>query len=249
METRTIQTWPSGASYEYRGDLDGPAEQRQLRKGYDRDAPWRAGTAEEWRTIRVALRAEMYAQRDVLRCVSALVDDLIKAANGGELRGDLAEGFSYDEIRGLYKDPSDWTVEECRDYVRDLGDEDDVRALNPWTMDRDAIVEELTAVSIECRDDEPIEDLREALISNMDDETIPGLDDWREAARELAQDNPAEVYEWWLVSSWLCDQLAAIGEVTIDNGYGHFWGRTCTGQGLIMDGTLQAIAANFERED
>ena len=57
MQTRTIQTWPGGASYEYRGDPDGPAEQKRLRKGHDRAAKWRKGTAEEWTTIRTALRA------------------------------------------------------------------------------------------------------------------------------------------------------------------------------------------------
>ncbi len=76
--------------------------------------------------------------------------------------------------------------------------------------------------------------------------------DCEDALRDLVRDNggdePAEVYEWWRVSSWLCDQLKAIGEVTIDNGYGHWWGRTCTGQQWIMDGTLQQVAAQFERE-
>lgn len=222
METRTIQIWPGGASYEYTGDPDGPAEQKQLRKGFTRSEGgsnrWRAGTAEEWRTIRVALRAEMYAQRDVLQCVSSLIDDLIKAANSGELRGDLAEGFGYDEIRNLYKDPSDWTLEQCQDYANDHG--------------------------LEL---EPLPTLGES--PQIDDDALE--DEWLPAARQVcqehAQDNPAEVYEWYLVDSWLCDQLHAIGEVTIDNGYGHFWGRTCTGQMLIMDGTLQEIAANFER--
>ena len=54
------------------------------------------------------------------------------------------------------------------------------------------------------------------------------------------------MYEWWRVSSWLCEQLHAIGEVTIDNDYGYWWGRTCTGQGWIMDGVLQRVAARFE---
>lgn len=49
--------------------------------------------------------------------------------------------------------------------------------------------------------------------------------------------------EWYLVDPWLCARLHDIGEVTIDNGLGTWWGRTCTGQGLIMDGTLQQIAA------
>lgn len=70
------------------------------------------------------------------------------------------------------------------------------------------------------------------------------LNAWREAANDCAADNPQEAYEWWRVSPWLCKELRAIGEIVIDNDYGCWWGRTCTGQGYIMDGTLQQIAAN-----
>ncbi len=69
-------------------------------------------------------------------------------------------------------------------------------------------------------------------------------DDWRNAVTESAPD-PVEIYEWWRIDSFLCDQLQAIGEPVIDNDYGEWWGRTCTGQGMIMDGTLQKVAAQF----
>ena len=70
------------------------------------------------------------------------------------------------------------------------------------------------------------------------------LTDVRGRVRDNAE--PADVMEWWRVSQWLCDQLDAIGEVTIDNDYGCWWGRTCTGQGFIMDGTLQRVAARLD---
>jgi len=50
----------------------------------------------------------------------------------------------------------------------------------------------------------------------------------------------------WRVSTWFCRQLDEIGEVTISNGYGSWWGRCCTGQNYICDGTLQCVAARFE---
>lgn len=243
LSTTYLQLWPGGKSVQFHGDIHRPAERRRLRNSSDE--PWRHGTVEEWRQIEIETLAKIYADRDVLCCDSALVDDLIKSANSGDRYvPDLAEGFQYEEIRNLYRDPSDWTLEKCREYLSDYGG-DEPDDPNPWTMDRDAIVEALNDVSIECTDDESIETLREALITNIDDETIDGLDTWREACRDHAQDNPAEVFEWWRVSSWLCGQLDAIGEVTIDNGYGHWWGRTCTGQGFIMDGTLQQVAAQF----
>ena len=90
------------------------------------------------------------------------------------------------------------------------------------------------------------EDACRAYLSDagLDTEPDADLDDLCSAIRDDAA--PAEVYEWWRVSTWFCRQLDEIGEVTISNGYGCWWGRCCTGQGYIMDGTLQCVAARFE---
>jgi hypothetical protein len=113
-----------------------------------------------------------------------------------------------------------------------------------------ANVDDFNAAQVrEYADDHGIE-LPDAPKGDPDYETDDSRHGWlteaREACREFAQENPAEVYEWWRVSGWLCDKLHQVGEVTIDNGYGHWWGRTCTGQAWIMDGTLQRVAALFE---
>jgi hypothetical protein len=65
-------------------------------------------------------------------------------------------------------------------------------------------------------------------------------DDWRDAVRDEAE--PQEPLEWWLVSRWLAEELGQIGEPIIDNDYGYWWGRTCSGQSIMLDGTLQQIA-------
>ena len=265
-EVRSIQTWPGGQVFTYRGDPDGPANTRSLRvTSYNGEPqkPWRKGTADEWRTIKIALRAEIYADRDILCCDSSLVDDLIKAAGCGDPRnGDLAEAFSYDEIRNLYRDPSDWDATQCREYAEEQGVElpsgvrhtscqhceDDIEGYidgsgdGRW-LDRGGNwhcnANEESGIAEGEQDHEPT-------LTDQESDEEEWLTEARDACRDHAQDNPAEPYEWWRVSSWLCDQLHAIGEVTIDNGYGHWWGRTCTGQGLIMDGTLQQIAARFD---
>jgi len=155
---------------------------------------WREGMESEWREILHEIRAERYADVEVLCWDTSLVDDLIKAS--GEGQGDLAEGFSYEEIRNLYPDPDNWTIEQRAEWLADRG-----------------------------------------IPYDQDDRDNGLLDLIREHAE------PAEVFEWWRVSEWLCGQLHEIGEVTIDNHYGYWWGRTCTGQGLLMDGTLQRVAA------
>lgn len=241
-ETRSLQIWPSGESFQIAGDVHGPADQRQLKARNDAD--WRDGTAEEWRKIRIALRAELYAANYIKGCDSAIVDDLIKAAGSGELSGDLREAFSYDEIRNIYADPSDWDAERCREYANDH----DINLPGIPMTDCDDCDDDARQGGDTCQTcygsgEVPQDDYEE------DDSRYGWLTEARDACREYAQDNPAEPYEWWRVDSWLCRQLHYIGEVTIDNGYGCWWGRQCTGQQYIMDGTLQTIAAQFEQED
>ena len=44
-----------------------------------------------------------------------------------------------------------------------------------------------------------------------------------------------EIMEWWLVNEWFSKKLIAVGEPVLDNDYGIWWGRTCSGQAISMD--------------
>lgn len=50
-----------------------------------------------------------------------------------------------------------------------------------------------------------------------------------------------EIYEWWLVSDWLVIMLRKAGEPILNNDYGTWWGRTCSGQAIYMDGVINAV--------
>ena len=91
-------------------------------------------------------------------------------------------------------------------------------------------------------DNEDDDTLAEALFSSLDAGDWGDVDTWQDAVRE-SDPEPAEVFEWWRVSSMLCGQLRDVGRVVLDNDYGYWWGRTCTGQELLMDGVLQEVAA------
>ncbi len=52
---------------------------------------------------------------------------------------------------------------------------------------------------------------------------------------------PQEIFEWWLVSQWLGMKLLMNGEPIINNDYGIWWGRTTTGQAISMDYIIQEI--------
>lgn len=60
-----------------------------------------------------------------------------------------------------------------------------------------------------------------------------------EAYDELQQS--AEIFEWWIVSEWLANQLKAEGEPILNVDEGTWWGRTCTGQAIFLDGTIKHI--------
>lgn len=188
--------------------------------------------AETQDTIHANLLAESYVRNEVLCCDSALVDELSRKCMGG---------FMIEDWENLYPDPSSWTVEECREYIEDHGG--DFPSCDPWEMDREELEGLLEETGIECTDEMSDAELLRLVKMDIDDDTIDGIDEWRQAVSDCAE--PAEVYEWWRVSGWLCRQLRDIGEVVIDNGYGSWWGRTCTGQAIIMDGTLQAVARKF----
>ena len=62
--------------------------------------------------------------------------------------------------------------------------------------------------------------------------------------RDWAQDNGYDVQEpleWWQVTQWLYNHLRNLGEPVLDVEYGYFWGRTCSGQHILLDGTIQKI--------
>lgn len=78
-----------------------------------------------------------------------------------------------------------------------------------------------------------------ASILNYDD--IENLYQINEDLEGGFEEEPQEIFEWWLVSDWLLGKLREVGEPVINSDFGCLWGRTCTGQAIIMDGTIQSI--------
>ena len=52
---------------------------------------------------------------------------------------------------------------------------------------------------------------------------------------------PQAIYEWWLVNDWFIEKLRAEGEPILENDYGTWWGRTCTGQAIFLDYVIEKI--------
>ena len=68
------------------------------------------------------------------------------------------------------------------------------------------------------------------------------------AAMQEAGEDRQEIYEWWFVSRWLYERLRKAGEPVIDSEYGYLWGRTCTGQAILLDGIIERIYAEMRSD-
>jgi len=80
--------------------------------------------------------------------------------------------------------------------------------------------------------------------SDLDDEDVEFFNEYpldEDGNRDV--ENPQEVMQWFIVSSWLAHNLIKEGEPVLQAYNVFFWGRTCVGQSLEMDHVLQRIAA------
>ena len=126
--------------------------------------------------------------------------------------------FCMDDVENIYIDNNE-KIEELQDQKKELENE-----LEEYEN------QENPAPAIE----EKMEQL-EKKISKLEDR-IEELED--------EQEEPQEVYEWWMCSGWLIDKLANHNEPVLkDEG---IWGRTCTGQAILLDGVISRICEELE---
>ena len=58
-----------------------------------------------------------------------------------------------------------------------------------------------------------------------------------------------EVYEHWLVSDWLLEKLKEQEEPILETDYETWWGRTCTGQAILLDYNIQELAYQYSHDE
>jgi hypothetical protein len=84
---------------------------------------------------------------------------------------------------------------------------------------------------------------------HLDDIEIEGKEITAEDLDDFRYDNPKEIYEWYLVSDWFIDRLREINEPVLDNNYGEYWGRCCTGQAICLDYSIQELAYEYSHDE
>lgn len=58
--------------------------------------------------------------------------------------------------------------------------------------------------------------------------------------------NPQEIFEWWIVTDFLYRKLKAHDEPVLEWGNNYYWGRTCTGQSIMLDYVIGRICEDME---
>lgn len=56
---------------------------------------------------------------------------------------------------------------------------------------------------------------------------------------------PRDIYQWYIVTDWLHGKLRDQGEPVAEWKGQCWWGRTCCGQSIELDGTMQAISRSL----
>jgi hypothetical protein len=95
------------------------------------------------------------------------------------------------------------------------------------------------------------EEQRDAEIEKLEDlmeESGTDVDKIQAEINDLndLESEPQEVFEWWAVSEYLYSKLKGKGEVVADAGSCYVWGRTTTGQAILLDGVISEICDDNE---
>jgi len=71
----------------------------------------------------------------------------------------------------------------------------------------------------------------------------------REAKRYAFDEHYREVFEYWIVDSWMAEKLKQEGELIVENFMGgaidYIWCRTGTGQAISMDYVMRKLAKEY----
>ncbi len=74
---------------------------------------------------------------------------------------------------------------------------------------------------------------------------IDAIENLWEIPEHCDEAEPQDIMQWYIVSKWLYDKLRNSSEPVADYKGQYWWGRTCCGQAIELDGTFQEISRNL----
>ena len=189
---------------------------------------------------------DKFVDREVYANVTDMVEFILQNSYG-DAYGEAP--FSNDDVENAYVDNSD-RIEKLNDEIEELESEieeleDDLESTREEFEEEPQRAELKDDIkSMEDKIEEKYIEIEEkfnertSLMSN-----ISGLEN-EISDLESEQDEPNEVYSWYLVSGWLCDKLKGMGEVVIDKE--NLWGRGTYGQLISLDWVIGDICRQCE---
>ena len=63
---------------------------------------------------------------------------------------------------------------------------------------------------------------------------------------EELDSQPQEIFEWWIVTEYLYRKLKEKEEPVLEWGNNYYWGRTCSGQAILLDHVISEICEEME---
>lgn len=149
------------------------------------------------------------------------------------IKGDFVGKEIFSNANGMVEYILQTTLESSENYNNAPFNEDDVE--NLYTDNSDDIEAKKVEIETLEENEEISDEERENQIDTLNEE-IEEL--------EEEQQERKEVYEWWIVSSYLADKLRKKGQVVIPHM--NIWGRCATGQAILLDNVISEICEDME---
>lgn len=163
-----------------------------------------------------------FVQREVLANVNSLVEYCLK--HGFE---DSESPISFDSIENYYAPQGEQIIEQILESFEERETEFIEYSNDPDTYNRRVKTKGDFEVFLNSLDANELEEL----CNDLDCEYTT---------------EPQEIYEWWAITRYLYDKLLAKGEPVCDTGSTYVWGRTTTGQAILLDGVISEICSDME---
>ena len=170
----------------------------------------------------------LLVQREISLCLSYLMDELFKASNMISSREISLP--NYEDIENYFRYP-EWSETVVGESLFFKGGSEDDKEEFLANFDR--------------LEEESAELLRTEQISEETHERNCELIQDAKSDFGRIESEPQEILEWWSVDSMMFENLKEKGEPVLEYANLNLWGRTCSGQAILLDHVITEIAADM----
>ena len=167
-----------------------------------------------------------FVQREVLTCFSYEMDEILKTS----MNNSNTELPTWEDIENLFYFDTEGVIYNIMEEYQYNKESMIEYANNPETYNRRVKNSNDFEVFLNSLDDDELKELCRKFSIDIDDEIS----------------KPQEIYEWWIVTEWLYNKLKRYGESVLEWGNNCYWGRTTTGQAIMLDYVISKICEDMK---